>query len=347
MSSCGPASGGADDLQLAGVLCRGAGLAAPRAAEQLSGGRNNRVARIDLRDGSRVVLKRYHRDPRDTRDRLAAEWSFLGYACERGIAAVPRPLARDIHSHAALYSFAAGRKLRPGEVDTGHVSQALDLVSRLNALPRDPLRLAPGSEACFSLADHVATIERRVSRVQAIDADAPHAASARAFVERDLQPAWLRVRQRLMDEAGAARFLFEASLSPAETCVSPSDFGYHNALIDDGGRLTFIDFEYAGRDDPAKLVCDFFCQPEVPVPIGHFEMFAHRIVDALRLDASHTARMRALLDAYRVKWICIMLNEFMPVDAARRAFAEPDVRVTRCREQLDKALTALAVVNSR
>ena len=47
--------------------------------------------------------------------------------------------------------------------------------------------------------------------------------------------------------------------------------------------------------------------------------------------------MRLLLDAYRIKWICIMLNEFLPLDAARRAFADQGARAIRCREQLDKA----------
>ena len=36
----------------------------------------------------------------------------------------------------------------------------------------------------------------------------------------------------------------------------------------------FIDFEYAGWDDPSKLICDFFCQPAVKAtcgrPHGHF-----------------------------------------------------------------------------
>ena len=40
---------------------------------------------------------------------------------------------------------------------------------------------------------------------------------------------------------------------PKETrCLSPSDFGFHNALLEATGKLRFVDFEYAGWDDPAK-----------------------------------------------------------------------------------------------
>ena len=58
--------------------------------------------------------------------------------------------------------------------------------------------------------------------------------------------------------------------------MSPSDFGFHNALATPGGRLVFIDFEYAGWDDPAKLANDFFCQPAVPVDARFYDDFVAR-----------------------------------------------------------------------
>ena len=58
-----------------------------------------------------------------------------------------------------------------------------------------------------------------------------------------------------------------------EKSLSPSDFGFHNMLIDKNGRLRFIDFEYAGWDDPAKIICDFFCQPKFPVPMNWMDSF--------------------------------------------------------------------------
>jgi hypothetical protein len=128
--------------------------------------------------------------------------------------------------------------------------------------------------------------------------------------------------------------------------LSPSDFGFHNSLIDEAGRFTFIDFEYAGRDDPAKLICDFFCQPALPVPLIHYERFAGRIFDGLELSAPHPARCRSLLDAYRIKWVCIILNDFLPVGAARRAFADAGARAERCASQLAKADEKLAQISA-
>ena len=101
----------------------------------------------------------------------------------------------------------------------------------------------------------------------------------------------------------------EQTIDARDCCLSPSDFGFHNALTGPAG-LGFLDFEYAGRDDPAKLVSDFFCQPEIPVPMRYHAGFIARLAQGLRLDAAGRARCRILLDAYRIKWTCIILNEF-------------------------------------
>ena len=137
----------------------------------------------------------------------------------------------------------------------------------------------------------------------------------------------------------------DVPLRTDDRCLSPSDFGFHNAILANDGRLRFIDFEYAGWDDPSKLICDFFCQPAVPAPPQAFERFARAVVAEFPNPAIHLARARLLLPIYRVKWVCIMLNEFLPVGGSRRAFSGTSVeRDARKISQLAKAQAALAFV---
>jgi hypothetical protein len=320
-----------------------AGRAAPVGFERLADGKNNRVWRLDLADGARLVLKSYFHDARDSRDRLGAEWAFLRYAWARGVRTCPEPLAADAARHLGLYGFAPGEKLTAGAVSPAHVAAALAFVLEVNAPPRAIAGAAPGSEACFSVAGHLATVDRRVARLETLDADAPMRAEAEAFVAQRLRQAWAAVRARVLQEARGLGLDVEAALPLAQQILSPSDFGFHNALAADG-RLTFIDFEYAGRDDPAKLVSDFFCCPEIPTPIAEHARFVSGLVAGLGLSEADAARCRLLLDAYRVKWACIILNPFLPLGAARRSFARGEEAARQHAAQLTRAEAKLGEV---
>lgn len=326
-------------LALAQRLTTEAGRGNANSLTRLAGGRNNQVYRLDTDDGP-LVLKRYFTDARDTRDRLGAEWSFISHAWSRGIRVVPEPLACDRTEQTGLYSFVQGHKVPASELTPAHVDAAIDFVLAVNQRPRPAL--APGSEACFSLSEHIATVERRVARLATLDADAPHSDQAQRLVSEQLFPAWSAVKSRIAAGAGAAGLAMDAVLADEDRCLSPSDFGFHNALLDDAGQLTFLDFEYAGRDDPAKLVSDFFCQPEIPVPLSLHGHFIDRMTQGLGLDAAGVTRCRLLLDAYQIKWTCIILNDFLPLGAARRAFADSRAYAQRCAEQIAKAEAKLA-----
>ncbi|MGQ0683689.1 phosphotransferase [Bradyrhizobium sp.] len=327
---------------VAGRLASAAGRGRVSNLSRLAGGKNNQVYRVDLEGSEPLVLKRYFSDPRDPRDRLAAEWGFLQHAWSRGVRTIPQPLASELASRTGLYTFVPGRKLGPSEIGAPEVDAAIDFVLAVNGSPRDPLALAPGSEACFSLAEHLDTVERRVARLRDLDPEAPYTGDARRFVAEMLLPTWIAARKRIAGAANAAGLSFDKRLRPEDCCLSPSDFGFHNALSYGADKLTFLDFEYAGRDDPAKLVSDFFCQPEIPVPLSFHGHFVTRLADGLGLDEGSRTRCRILLDAYRIKWTCIILNDFLPLGAARRAFADAGLWAARCATQLAMAQANVA-----
>ncbi len=323
-------------------LAAEAGLAVPIAVARLAGGKNNQVFRVETVDGP-LLLKIYFTDARDRRDRLGAEWAFISRLSSLGLTDIPQPLAMVRDPHAALYSFVAGRRPVVSDIGGEAVAQAADFITAANPTPRDLAGLAPASEACFSLHDHMATVDRRVGRLQQLDPLAPLLDQAASLVDERVKPLWARIRQGAMERLGAGGA--DGPIAGREIIASPSDFGFHNALMDDGGRLTFIDFEYAGRDDPAKLVCDFFSCPEVPVPSCYFDDFVGRLADGLGLGDAFRLRCRSLLDTYRLKWACIVLNDFLPTDAARRTFSLGGERRERCALQLVKATALLDQVS--
>jgi hypothetical protein len=336
------------------ALLASAGLPPEFQLAGLPGGGNNRVYRVDC-DGASLLLKAYFHHPADPRDRLAAEFTFSRFAWDRGIRSIPRPLACDEPNHLGLYEFVEGRPLTCEDIGVHEVDQAASLFSSLNRHELDSAAamLGVASEACFSLAEHLDCVEHRVRRLMYLahsvcrgqqhnEDTGPIDRKAAAWIQEELAPRWYRVKDRAIYRAVAGSLLLDEPLAMEDRCLSPSDFGFHNAILAADKRLRFIDFEYAGWDDPAKTVCDFVCQPRLPVP----ETLANRFRDAVLADCSdaefHLRRIELLLPVYRLKWCCIMMNEFLPVGSQRRNFAcDVDDCQQRKRTQLDKAKRTL------
>jgi Phosphotransferase enzyme family len=311
----------------------------------LAGGGNNRVFRIEA-GGRALVLKQYFHHPDDPRDRLGAEFGFASFAWRNGVRCLPEPVAADAGRHLGLYAFVPGRKLEENEVDEKAVAQALDFVVALDALRgrADSARLPAASEACFRFADHLAVVERRVRRLGRIELHDSLQAEAALFVSQVLVPAWDKLAAYVRDAAARAGIVLDEELPQAERTISPSDFGFHNALRDEAGTIRFIDFEYAGWDDPAKLVGDFFNQVAVPVPRPFYDTFAERIAASRPRPELQRKRFGLLLPVYAMKWACIILNDFLPAGEMRRRFAGAS-DTTRREQQLLKARKAIAALS--
>lgn len=317
-----------------------AGLRGMPRLEPAPGAANNRVF-LARGDGSLSLLKAYFTHPADRRDRAGAESAFSRFAWQRGLRRLPRPLASSPQRRLALFEWVEGRPLAPEEADAAAVEQALAFFTELNGLRREAeaAALPDASEACFSLEEHLSLVGRRVA---ALEASCRAEAGLAAFVKDELTPFWTLAEQAARRRAEQADLDLAQALPQAGRCLSPSDFGFHNALRRNDGTLCFLDFEYAGWDDPAKTVCDFFEQPAVPAPSSLRQAFIAGVSKALSGEARLAERVEVLAPVYRVKWACILLNEFLPASAARRRFALGPASLSQRRGlQLERARAKL------
>ena len=176
-----------------------------------------------------------------------------------------------------------------------------------------------------------------MQRLRSIEAsDASHA-KARELVSATLEPLWRTIENDIRSQEESP---LGAVLPTAERCLSPSDFGFHNALRQHDGSLRFLDFEYAGWDDPAKTMIDFCNQPDGLLPRALADMFRKRTIGTAANDLA--ARIRLLEPLYQLKWACICLNNFLP----GRSFAgappgrSPTDQLTRAATMADRASTS-------
>ena len=93
--------------------------------------------------------------------------------------------------------------------------------------------------------------------------------------------------------------------------LSPSDFGFHNAL-QEAGHLRILDLEYFGWDDPVKLVSDLWWHPGMSLD-GRLK--AKWLSEAVNLfvknDPDFLMRINALHPAYGLRWALIVLNVYL------------------------------------
>lgn len=306
------------------AFCQQHGASGPLQAVALRAGRNSEVLRITDDRGIHRILKQYFSHQADTRDRLGTEYRFLDFCSRHGVATVPRTLGMDATLNCALYALLPGA--RPAVLTDDHMRQAAAFIASLNGLrDADGAKLLPNaSDACTSVQTHLDLAARRIDGLLAC---APADASGLSAIERDahafvrdtLAPAWQQ-----LDTAARTALAGDGDLSAplprTALILSPSDFGFHNTLEQDG-QLAFVDFEYAGWDDPAKLICDFQCQPEVPVSAAHGALFQHTLLAALHDDGAIARRIALVAPLHRIKWCGILLNELRAADRQRRLHA--------------------------
>lgn len=306
------------------ALLKTAGYHEPFELVLMEGGGNNRVFFARQSDQIIGVLKLYYHNNEDLRNRLDSEWRFSKFLWDHKIRQIPMPVISDPVNHIALYSYINGHKLIPETITKDHINQAIDFYFSINLfrLSENARMLSNASEACFSLGDHIRLTDQRILNLKKIKGRSPMDKNARMFIKRELLPIWESVRIAACTSANYRCLSLDDTLPFTERLLSPSDFGFHNALEDNKGRLFFMDFEYAGWDDPAKTVCDFFCQPAIPVPQHFFPSIIEKIVGELCEPDIQRQRIELLLPIYQIKWCCIVLNEFLPWGRSRRIFID-------------------------
>lgn len=280
-------------------------------ARPIGAGRNSRVFRLDLEPGApgepgSVVVKFYRRDPGDTRDRLAAEYGALSFLWGHGLRAIARPLACDREAYCAVYEDLLGEVPSSATATMADIDATVAFLATLKQLRGEPgaESLPVASEACFSLAQLADNIEGRYQRLAMSPRD-----SDRLALHEWLVSTFEPLRTELL--AWATARPAEALLDASHRTLSPSDIGFHNMIRRDDGGLAFVDFEYFGWDDPAKMLVDFVLHPGMDLPDGHRARYASGLLAVFADDPGLRARAETVYPLFGLKWCLIVLNEFL------------------------------------
>ena len=265
-------------------------------ALRVTGGGNNGIYRLECA-GEIYALKFYRRDDDDPRNRLATEMTAHSFFQRHGVGPVPEMITADEAEGAALFGWIDGETIdNPREADIETVMKFIATLSRLARQP-DAMALPLASEACRSESELVSQIRRRFIRLSQFEVK-----DLSAFLVNGFKPAM----EFLLPEPADDR-----DLPPRYQTLSPSDFGFHNALKTADGGITFLDFEYFGWDDPVKLAADTILHPGMNLDVNLGRYAARSFREIFSDDPGFSGRLRRSLPLYALRWCMILLNVYL------------------------------------
>ncbi len=290
-----------------------AGALAGQPADQLipcCNGKNSRVYKV-ICGGDSFALKIYPPNTADPRDRVGTEIKALKFYQTHHNPYPPRLLAVDIQQRIALMEWMDGEPVeRP---TTSDIDQAIDFIARTHAAStQQGNTFGLAAEPCLSGSDLDKHI---ISRLEKLSSIAEQESELKHFLVHELLPVVEKARNQAISPYFAER------LPREKQSLIPADFGFHNAIKNTGGKLYFFDFEYFGWDDPVRLTADTLLHPGMTLDEDCLLRFRQGMLDIFKADEAFEQRLLQLLPLYGIRWILILLNEFLPERWQARAFA--------------------------
>ncbi len=276
--------------------------------DRIGGGRNSRIYRV-VSGGRMFALKQYFSRQGELHGRLCAEVSALRLMERRGIDTVARVLAVDAEHGCVLLSWIEGTPV--GTATERDIDLAVAFLCSIHALRSLPeaVGLPAAGEACLCGGE----IERQIRvRLTRLKERAPGETSLADFLDGTFVPAFEQMLGNSRAQLSLAGISFAYALEPERRSLIPADFGFHNCLRRPDGTLSFVDFEYFGWDDPVKLTADFLLHPGMtltPAMRKHLRGGAKRCYGS---DPTFGDRLEALQPLFGLRWVLILLNEFLP-----------------------------------
>ncbi len=291
--------------------------------ELVKGGANSQVYKVQCASKETFACKHYFHHALDRRDRLGVEFKSIELMRAGGIRCVPEPVIMNREHLLAVYRFVDGERVIMKSINQGHLKQLKTFVQKLKDLSGkvEPAECPAASESCFSIEAIFESLNGRWSRLVQIENLQERHPDLHEYLHKDFASFVSELKKWSQTRCEENNIAFDQELPHSQRVLSPSDLGFHNALSFEAGEITFLDFEYFGWDDPAKLISDFILHPAMSLGAGVKAQFVQDMMDVFDDLRDLRVRVEIVYPLFGLKWCLIFLNEFISADLQRRNFA--------------------------
>jgi len=299
-----------------------------------------------MTSGKNYAAKHYLQLREDSRPRLQAEFDHLSALWQLGFRNIPQPIQKK--GSRAIYSLVEGASVASGSAKEKEIEKILSFLTRLSDVD-SKLRvfsILPAADSRSCLGDYIDQIEKRSDRISMGAKGFAWENEIIHFMKERLSPYKDFIFNKFYDSIESFGWDLQRPFKKNEQMFSPSDLGFHNILVDTegGGELYFLDFEYSGWDDPAKLLADFFHHVAQQVPWEHKWYLLDHFAAHRYQDPGFLKRWETIIDLIGLEWVLIVLNVADPNEMQRKRFASPSLdpadlvktRLIKANEMIDE-----------
>jgi hypothetical protein len=281
---------------------------------------DNAVYKVNTRDGRGYVLKYF--DASSGNERVGIEAAHLVALHELGVTNVPKSYGRE--GSWALYEWREGTPVT--EPTPEHAEALADMLVRLQdchgGLIGKDLHNAANARTC--LRDYVTALNDQWNAVLRAAQRPEGPKDVMMFLMTDMEQMRQDNLNHLYLWSKRKGWDLDQPLPASSLFFSPGDFGIHNVL-QDGDDLVFLDFKHSGWDDAARVMADFFLNPEQNLPLDLKLQVLERFVKERKNDPNFLERFWAVADSVAVEWILHALKVVIPEEMRHLQFKKPGI----------------------
>lgn len=272
------------------------------------GGGNSKVYCAEA-DGKKWAVKSYPPYAPNQRDRLATECLVYQFLNQQHIPSVPFLKGYSTTERWLIIDWISGEI--PNQYTSSDIDQAITFlgnIAKLNTSP-EAIALPLAAEPCISLEVLLNQIKQRFQRLMTLPEKEPELTD---FLINQFQPVFEKCEQLALQGYYKNTISPSSELAQAKRSLIPADFGFHNSLRNPEGQLYFFDFDYFGWDDPVKLLADILWHPKMNLSDAQKKQFVKGIASVYHADSLFLARFYYTWSLFGLRWVLILLNEFIP-----------------------------------
>ena len=263
-------------------------------------GGNSQVFKISDSNSNFLILKEYLNTQIADKPRLKNEIRALQMLTKTG--KVPKIIHYDYQLNIIVLEYINGFKIN--EITDQNLDDALFFIEDLyNLCKSTNINYDHATEACLNRNELINQIEQRFIKLKKIKnkkLKEPLKKLYKLFINLEKRASCLWPKNNI-----------DQNLNKKYLTFSPSDFGFHNAILNEKKELKFIDFEYFGLDDPVKLISDFLWHPGMKLNEKQKINFTNSAIKIFKEDILIKKRLNSSFSLYGLRWALIILNDFL------------------------------------